>query len=133
MTNPLDHQVGGDHYSKYKIQPVECIQHLGFDFLRGNILKYLVRFQDKNGIEDLRKAKHYVELLLNKMDKDIEYFHTFVDQFKDNPYQLEMCFLMPHYGTIKDLVHMLNGDIERLEYEEKHGKGPSVVACEEKQ
>ena len=128
--DPFGYQVGGDHYSKYEIQPAECIQRVGLDFFRGNILKYLVRFQDKNGIEDLRKAKHYAELLLKKIDEDTEYFHTFVDQFKDNPCQLEMCFLMPRYQTIQELIQMLNGDIERLEYEERTGKS-TIATCVE--
>ena len=119
MTNALDHQVGGNHYSKYKIQPVECIQHLGLDFLRGNILKYLVRFQDKNGIEDIKKARHYAEMLLEKMKSDAEYFHMFLDQLEGNPLRDEMCLIMPGGDRVQWLINSLNGIIERMEIEQK--------------
>jgi len=57
-------QVGGNHYKKYKIQPVEFIIKNNIGFCEGNIIKYVLRFKDKNGIADLEKAKHYIELLI---------------------------------------------------------------------
>ena len=59
-----DLQVGGEHYSKYRIQPTEFIHTNKIPFIEGNIIKYVLRFRDKNGIEDLRKAKHYIDLLI---------------------------------------------------------------------
>ena len=119
MAGALDHQVGGSHYSKYKIQPVECIQRLGLDFLRGNILKYLVRFQDKNGLEDIKKAKHYAEMLLEEIKEDLKYFHEFLDQLKDNPLRDEMCFILPGGDRVQWLITRLNGIIERMGVEQK--------------
>ena len=57
-------QVGGNHYKKYKIQPVEFIIKNNIGFCEGNVIKYVLRFKDKNGIADLKKAKHYLELLI---------------------------------------------------------------------
>jgi hypothetical protein len=57
-------QVGGNHYKKYKIQPVEFIVKNNIGFCEGNVIKYVLRFKDKNGIADLEKAKHYLELLI---------------------------------------------------------------------
>ena len=57
-------QVGGNHYKKYKIQPVEFIIKNKLDFCQGSVIKYVLRFKDKNGIADLEKAKHYLELLI---------------------------------------------------------------------
>ena len=57
-------QVGGGHYSKYKIQPTEFIHANNVPFIEGNIIKYVLRHKDKNGIEDLKKAKHYIDLLI---------------------------------------------------------------------
>jgi hypothetical protein len=57
-------QVGGNHYKKYKIQPVEFIIKNNIGFCEGNVIKYVLRFKDKNGIADLEKAKHYLELLI---------------------------------------------------------------------
>lgn len=59
-----DEQIGGDHYSKYGIQPTEFIYKNGIPFIEGNIIKYVIRHKDKHGLEDLRKAKHYIDLLI---------------------------------------------------------------------
>ena len=57
-------QIGGDHYKEMAIQPVEYIHRNGIGFLAGNVIKYISRYATKNGLEDLEKAKHYIELLL---------------------------------------------------------------------
>ena len=57
-------QIGGDHYKKLKIQPTEFIHANEIPFIEGNIIKYVIRHRDKNGIEDLKKAKHYIDLLI---------------------------------------------------------------------
>jgi hypothetical protein len=58
-------QVGGSHYKKYKIQPVEFIVKNNIGFCEGNIIKYVLRFKEKGGVQDLEKAKHYIELLID--------------------------------------------------------------------
>lgn len=64
----LDTQVGGKAYSKtypeWPIQPVEFIHKNGIDFIRGCVIKYVCRDRFKNGHEDLLKARHYIDLLL---------------------------------------------------------------------
>ena len=60
----LKEQVGGDHYSKLAIQPVTYINANGLSYLQGNVIKYVTRYKDKNGLQDLKKAKHYVEMLI---------------------------------------------------------------------
>lgn len=62
-SNPLDVQEGGNHYKIWKIQPVEFAMTNGLDLCQANVVKYTCRFRLKGGIEDLRKAKHYLELL----------------------------------------------------------------------
>ena len=57
-------QIGGSHYNKYTIQPSEFIHRNGIGFLEGNVIKYVVRHKDKNGLEDLKKARHYIDLLI---------------------------------------------------------------------
>jgi hypothetical protein len=59
-----DIQEGGNHYKKYKIQPTEFIHTNNLNFIQGNVIKYLLRYKDKNGLEDLQKAKHYIDLLI---------------------------------------------------------------------
>ena len=60
----MNDQIGGNHYKKLKIQPTEFIHVNNLSFIEGNIIKYIVRHKDKNGIEDLKKAKHYIDLLI---------------------------------------------------------------------
>jgi hypothetical protein len=58
----LDTQVSGQHYKNYIIQPVEFIVKNDLAFLEANVIKYVCRHRQKNGIEDLNKAIHYLEL-----------------------------------------------------------------------
>ena len=64
LTNALKNQVGGSHYKDCKIQPTEFIHANNIPFIEGNIIKYVIRHRSKNGIEDLKKAKHYIDLLI---------------------------------------------------------------------
>lgn len=60
----LEKQVSGDHYKDMNIQPVEFIYANGIGYFEGCAIKYLCRWRKKNGLADLEKAKHYIELLL---------------------------------------------------------------------
>lgn len=60
----LQVQEGGDHYKKLKIQPVEYIHANGLPFAEGSVVKYVTRWRDKNGIADLKKARHFLDLLI---------------------------------------------------------------------
>lgn len=60
----MEKQVGGSHYSSMAIQPVEFITANNLGFLEGNVVKYICRHHAKNGAEDIKKAIHYCELLL---------------------------------------------------------------------
>lgn len=57
-------QVGGNHYTSLDIQPWEIIERNKLGFFDGNALKYLLRFRAKGGVEDLEKAKHYLDKLI---------------------------------------------------------------------
>jgi len=57
-------QEGGDHYKKMRIQPVEYIHANNIGYFEGCVIKYVSRWRRKNGKEDLRKAIHFIELLL---------------------------------------------------------------------
>jgi len=64
LDNPLKKQEGGNHYKDMAIQPVEFITANNLGFLEGNVVKYICRHHAKNGAEDIKKAIHYCELLL---------------------------------------------------------------------
>ena len=61
---PLSTQIGGDHYTKLAIQPMRYSMENGLDPLQHTIIKYVTRFRDKAGIEDLEKAKHCIDMLI---------------------------------------------------------------------
>jgi hypothetical protein len=69
MTKPNDVQIGGDHYRKGKIQPWDYILANDIGFLEGTAIKYLTRWKYKNGVEDLKKARHVI-------DKAIENYYA---------------------------------------------------------
>ena len=66
---PTDTQVGGNHYKDMKIQPLDFIEENNLSFSVGNIVKYVCRFDKKNGVEDLEKAKHYLEMLIKRNEQ----------------------------------------------------------------
>ena len=66
MSNPYDKQVGGDHYSKMKIQPAEFINKNKMLFAEGNAIKYICRHINKGGLQDLEKAKHYIDMIIER-------------------------------------------------------------------
>jgi hypothetical protein len=59
-------QVGGSHYKKYKIQPSRFINDNKILFAEGNAIKYICRHQDKGGQQDLLKAIHYIQMILER-------------------------------------------------------------------
>ena len=59
-----DRQVGGNHYRLMAIQPTEYILANGLNWCEANIVKYVSRWREKGGVDDLRKVIHYAELLI---------------------------------------------------------------------
>lgn len=54
-----------EHYARWKIEPIKFIvENFGPAWLVGNIVKYILRYDAKNGIEDLQKAKRYLDMLI---------------------------------------------------------------------
>lgn len=60
----LSTQVGGDHYKSLAIQPVEYITKNGLGYIEGSVIKYVTRHKSKHGAEDIKKAIHFLNLLL---------------------------------------------------------------------
>lgn len=61
-----DKQVGGDHYRSLPIQPGHYIRANGIGWYEGNAIKYITRHKQKGGIQDIQKAIHYLELVLEE-------------------------------------------------------------------
>ena len=85
MTNPAlfknifeshkDTQVGGSHYKDQKIQVSDYIYENNLNWYQGNAIKYISRYNRKNSdtsmqIQDLKKAVHYIQLLIEKIEKN---------------------------------------------------------------
>ena len=59
-------QVGGKHYTKYKIQPSKFVVENKLLYPEGNVIKYILRHQNKGGKEDLLKAMHFIEMIIER-------------------------------------------------------------------
>jgi len=68
MTTANQTQIGGDHYKEKSIQPWDFIAANQLGYFEGNIVKYLSRWRDKGGINDLKKARHYLDKLIELED-----------------------------------------------------------------
>ena len=68
VSNALKTQVGGSHYKGMKIQHVEFVHANGIPYIEANAIKYICRHRQKNGRQDIEKAIHYLQILL-----DLEY------------------------------------------------------------
>ena len=70
IPNPLKTQEGGDYYKGFDIQPAEFIYQNKIGYLEGCAIKYLCRHQLKGGVEDLLKAKHYIDIIISLQYKN---------------------------------------------------------------
>jgi hypothetical protein len=64
VTQASEKQEGGNHYKEFAIQPTEFIFRNNLGFIEGNVIKSVMRHRKKGGLQDLQKAKHYLELLM---------------------------------------------------------------------
>lgn len=77
LYNPFQTQAGGNHYQKHPIQPVEFAFVNNLNFNQGNIIKYIIRHKDKNGIEDIKKVLHYT-LIEAFLTYDLESYNSLI-------------------------------------------------------
>jgi len=65
-------QEGGNHYKDMPIQPVEYIHANKLGYFEGCVIKYVSRWKKKNGIEDLKKARHFIDLLIELENRQVD-------------------------------------------------------------
>ena len=70
--SPSKRMVGGSHYLQFMIQPVEFITRNKIPYMEACAIKYLCRWRAKNGRQDLQKAQHYIELLIEMYDAELK-------------------------------------------------------------
>jgi hypothetical protein len=63
-------QIGGSHYKRFKISPAKFIMENNILYAEGNIIKYICRHQDKGKKQDLLKAIHYIEMIIERDYKE---------------------------------------------------------------
>jgi hypothetical protein len=68
--NSLNSQVGGNHYKLMKIQPVTFVVENKIEYREANIIKYVCRWRNKNGLQDLQKASHYLQMLIEEAENE---------------------------------------------------------------
>ena len=69
MTSANQIQIAGTHYKSKTIQPWDYIVANNLGYLEGNIVKYVSRWKDKGGVDDLKKAQHYLAKLIETQEK----------------------------------------------------------------
>jgi len=76
-------QIGGNHYSKFKIQPSKFINDNKLLFAEGNAIKYICRHTHKGGKQDLLKAKHYIDMIIERdYEEKKEKTETWIEGYK---------------------------------------------------
>ena len=65
-------QIGGTHYSDLAIEPIDFITANNLGFCEGNVIKYISRWKAKNGIEDLKKARWYIDFLIESLENETD-------------------------------------------------------------
>lgn len=65
-------QIGGTHYSDLAIEPIDFITANNLGFCEGNIVKYIARWKAKNGVEDLKKARWYIDFLIESIKNETD-------------------------------------------------------------
>ena len=68
--SPKSRQVGGTHYTSMAIQPSLYNRANNLGWYEGNVVKYVSRHQTKNGLQDIEKAIHYLELIKEEYEND---------------------------------------------------------------
>lgn len=82
----LNVQIGGNHYKNFIIQPVEYVWKNDIPFIEGSVIKYVTRWKSKGGINDLRKARHFLDLLIefnNEEKGPIDSYSLLTDELEE--------------------------------------------------
>ena len=76
-------QIGGNHYSKFKVQPSKFINDNKLLFAEGNAIKYICRHTHKGGKQDLLKAKHHIDMIIERdYEEKKEKTETWIEGYK---------------------------------------------------
>ena len=91
MAKASDMQIGGGHYKDMPIQPWHFCQRNKLTYGESNVIKYVCRHRHKNGVEDLRKAIHNIEMIIEdeygqvELPQDVNDGGFFVEEYQQDP------------------------------------------------
>lgn len=117
MVSANDIQYGGDHYKKARIQHWDFVVDNNLGYLEGCSTKYLSRHQDKNGLEDVQKAEHYIQKILEKHLQDgyrngftgePQDIHSFIEGTSMDGYSATVFFMVCWWRGEEDLLCALD-------------------------
>lgn len=107
-TKSLNEQIGGNHYKNLQQQPIEFIVKANLSFIQGNIVKYVTRYKDKNGKQDIEKCIHYANLAIDlefphhNCILPLAYSYCHVNKLGTLPSKIIMCCVQEDYlGVIR--------------------------------
>lgn len=115
-TSANELQVAGTHYKELDYQPWDFIDENNIRYLEGNVIKYIVRHKKKNGVQDLEKAKHYVQKIMeleesedrcNMSDVSVRLLQTFIRSNNLTPTEADPIALIARWRLRKDLERAL--------------------------
>ena len=75
-------QIGGNHYKKFKLQPSQFLTENKLLYPEGCVIKYVVRHQDKGGKQDLEKAKHMIDMIIERDYETEEQQESWIDGYR---------------------------------------------------
>ena len=87
---PYDKQIGGSHYQKYKIEPSKFVIENELLYPEGCAIKYIIRHRDKGKKQDILKAIHFLEMILERDYKEIEKIKEDKPEDKDNSWGIKV-------------------------------------------
>ena len=100
----LESQVGGDHYKSMTIQPVKYILANNIGYIEGSVIKYVSRWRKKGGVEDLKKAIHFLQILIEDGETELAESDSENDSENDPVWLNEPYLLTPDYDYSYDLA-----------------------------
>ena len=81
--NAYKKQIGGNHYKKYKVQPSQFVTENKLLYPEGCVIKYILRHNDKGKKEDLEKAKHFIDMIIERdYSEEKEKQETWLEGYK---------------------------------------------------
>lgn len=124
MNNANERQIGGTHYKKlnYEHWDFACDICDNIDYLKGCCTKYIIRWRDKNGLEDLQKARHYLQKIIEKRHETtipkvpVDFFRmldTFIRQLPDMEAQIVYAIYTGNYARAMERIETLERENDR--------------------